>query len=44
MGIQTQMALQPALVRDKEYYIEDGNTVIQVENVLFKASLFVLLQ
>ncbi|KAJ3730583.1 hypothetical protein C8R42DRAFT_558506, partial [Lentinula raphanica] len=36
------MALHSQLVRDPEYYIPDGNTVIQVENVLFKVHRYIL--
>ncbi|KAF5378948.1 hypothetical protein D9757_008736 [Collybiopsis confluens] len=30
------------IIRDPEFYIPDGNTVIQVENVLFKVHRFIL--
>ncbi|KAJ3805201.1 hypothetical protein EV368DRAFT_84526 [Lentinula lateritia] len=43
MGIEApMMVLQPALVRDSEYYLPDGNTVIQVENVLFNIHRYIL--
>jgi hypothetical protein len=42
MGIQTPMPLQSVVIRDSEYYIPDGNTVIQVENVLFKVHRYIL--
>ncbi|KAJ3989201.1 hypothetical protein F5890DRAFT_1549835 [Lentinula detonsa] len=44
MGIETSplMASHSGLVRDPEFYIPDGNTVIQVENVLFKVHRYML--
>ncbi|KIK54785.1 hypothetical protein GYMLUDRAFT_264487 [Collybiopsis luxurians FD-317 M1] len=41
MGISTTTVVQP-LVRDPEYYLYDGNTVIQVENILFKVHRYIL--
>ncbi|KAJ4490690.1 hypothetical protein J3R30DRAFT_3399973 [Lentinula aciculospora] len=44
MGIETspRMTLQQDFARDSEYYLADGNTVILVENVLFKVHRYIL--